>query len=518
MHLLSVTLPMLFVGVALGQTCTNGLIGISNKEVCCVLECGQCGGSGCSTVVGFTGDQCCTANIEANGPLCSETDAAPCYMGDALPVLTPVETEEPVVVPGPVEASPCSNGLPGYGNKNICCVEGCGQCGGSGCSTVAGFTAEECCTASIEAGGVLCSDSGAAPCIIDEDTAVPAPAPVAETPLATMAPVAPPMAPPTMPETMAPMAPPTMPETMAPMAPPTMPETMAPVAPPMAPPTMPETMAPVAPPMAPPTMPETMAPMAAPTAAPTMPEPVAPPMAAPVAAPMDSEGMTFVCAGDAGVARGGFCCEASCGTCGGSGCGDRGNGKESCCTKSIEEAGKLCSDTMMAPCVMGDEMDMETSPMANFACMGDAGILRGDICCEASCGTCGGTGCAKRGNGAESCCTNKIEAAGKTCSETGMAPCIVDGAQYIGCYADVQSARIFELKIDSSDSMTVSTCMELCEDTEYMYYGVQWGRECWCGNAFDTYGESDSCDYDCEGDMTEICGGFDAMSVYVMTN
>lgn len=76
---------------------------------------------------------------------------------------------------------------------------------------------------------------------------------------------------------------------------------------------------------------------------------------------------------------------------------------------------------------ISDEMDMETSPMANFACMGDAGILRGDICCEASCGTCGGTGCAKRGNGAESCCTNKIEAAGKTCSETGMAPCIVDG-------------------------------------------------------------------------------------------
>lgn len=30
------------------------------------------------------------------------------------------------------------------------------------------------------------------------------------------------------------------------------------------------------------------------------------------------------------------------------------------------------------------------------------------------------------------------------------------GPQYIGCYADVPSARIFELKIDSSDSMTVS--------------------------------------------------------------
>lgn len=26
--------------------------------------------------------ECCTANIEANGPLCSETDAAPCYMGE----------------------------------------------------------------------------------------------------------------------------------------------------------------------------------------------------------------------------------------------------------------------------------------------------------------------------------------------------------------------------------------------------------------------------------------------------
>ena len=44
---------------------------------------------------------------------------------------------------------------------------------------------------------------------------------------------------------------------------------------------------------------------------------------------------------------------------------------------------------------------------------------------QASCGTCGGVGCSKRGNGKLSCCTSYIRTAGKTCSVLDGAPCIV---------------------------------------------------------------------------------------------
>lgn len=46
-------------------------------------------------------------------------------------------------------------------------MAGCGQCGGSGCGSIDGYTADECCEGNIESSGVLCEDSEEAPCIID---------------------------------------------------------------------------------------------------------------------------------------------------------------------------------------------------------------------------------------------------------------------------------------------------------------------------------------------------------------
>ncbi|CAM9620699.1 unnamed protein product [Ectocarpus sp. 6 AP-2014] len=83
---------------------------------------------------------------------------------------------------------------------------------------------------------------------------------------------------------------------------------------------------------------------------------------------------------------------------------------------------------------------------------------------------------------------------------------------YLGCYYDPSDDRIF-MRDDSSDDMTAEVCSELCAD--YLYYGTQWSRECWCGdNAhYDEHGESE-CDMACTGDAYEICGGNNAMSVY----
>lgn len=60
--------------------CSNGLPGIEAQEVCCDAACGTCGGAECGNQFGLTGADCCIAEIEATGQLCSVTGAAPCVV------------------------------------------------------------------------------------------------------------------------------------------------------------------------------------------------------------------------------------------------------------------------------------------------------------------------------------------------------------------------------------------------------------------------------------------------------
>jgi hypothetical protein len=48
------------------------------------------------------------------------------------------------------------------------------------------------------------------------------------------------------------------------------------------------------------------------------------------------------------------------------------------------------------------------------------------VCCPATCGACGGEGCAERPGGADSCCTEAI-AQQPTCARKGAAPCSLSG-------------------------------------------------------------------------------------------
>lgn len=64
-------------------TCSNGVKGIEAEGACCVLECGQCGGPGCSTVgasLGLGAADCCKSTVLANNEPCGE---APCAIGGA---------------------------------------------------------------------------------------------------------------------------------------------------------------------------------------------------------------------------------------------------------------------------------------------------------------------------------------------------------------------------------------------------------------------------------------------------
>ena len=64
--------------------CSNGVEGIEatngRGSVCCPVDCGVCGGSGCRRAPGGK-DECCIPGIlNYPQPLCSETHTAPCII------------------------------------------------------------------------------------------------------------------------------------------------------------------------------------------------------------------------------------------------------------------------------------------------------------------------------------------------------------------------------------------------------------------------------------------------------
>ncbi|CAN0056924.1 unnamed protein product [Pylaiella littoralis] len=153
----AVIFPALMLPLALtqAQTCSNGIEGIDgNGVVCCALGCGTCGGPDCSTAGGLGKSSCCGGTIKDSGILCSESGSAPC-----------------IIDAGVLETEACSGGIEGIdGNGVVCCPLGCGQCGGSNCAVSGksnGLGSDSCCGGSIKASGVVCSESGTAPCVYE---------------------------------------------------------------------------------------------------------------------------------------------------------------------------------------------------------------------------------------------------------------------------------------------------------------------------------------------------------------
>ena len=63
-------------------------------------------------------------------------------------------------------------------------------------------------------------------------------------------------------------------------------------------------------------------------------------------------------------------------------------------------------------------------------------------------------------------------------------------------------------------SLTPSSCVEAC--TGYLFAGVQYGKECWCGYEAppkDKIVPMNECDYACTGDSALKCGGYWRMNV-----
>jgi hypothetical protein len=117
-------------------------------------------------------------------------------------------------------------------------------------------------------------------------------------------------------------------------------------------------------------------------------------------------------------ASGMFCCDSTCGACGGSGCESREGGAEGCCADNLSADNVPCGHP---PCLMHTYAQAQSRDAQVFSeqCASRGGVpdASGLKCCAASCGACGGEGCALRPGGAELCCGDNIGAANVSCGE-----------------------------------------------------------------------------------------------------
>ncbi|PNH39545.1 hypothetical protein VD0004_g7339 [Verticillium dahliae] len=92
--------------------------------------------------------------------------------------------------------------------------------------------------------------------------------------------------------------------------------------------------------------------------------------------------------------------------------------------------------------------------------------------------------------------------------------------RYRGCAPDASGkSRTLNGTDVSSDNMTVARCVEYCDERGFKYAGVEYRRECFCGNFVDHDREPKKgilgvCELPCTGDNNEVCGGYGGISLY----
>lgn len=84
-----------------------------------------------------------------------------------------------------------------------------------------------------------------------------------------------------------------------------------------------------------------------------------------------------------------------------------------------------------------------------------------------------------------------------------------------GCMTEATDSRALSAASFASDSMTLESCATFCES--YLYFGVEYSRECYCGNSFNNgsiAAPSADCSMVCSGNGLEFCGGGNRLSSY----
>ncbi|KAL2015330.1 hypothetical protein VTK56DRAFT_5792 [Thermocarpiscus australiensis] len=84
-----------------------------------------------------------------------------------------------------------------------------------------------------------------------------------------------------------------------------------------------------------------------------------------------------------------------------------------------------------------------------------------------------------------------------------------------GCRTEATGMRALSGATVASDDMTLEACQEFC--SAFTYFGVEYARECYCGNSFNTGSVSapaSDCSFPCAGNPNQYCGAGNRLSVY----
>lgn len=104
---------------------------------------------------------------------------------------------------------------------------------------------------------------------------------------------------------------------------------------------------------------------------------------------------------------------------------------------------------------------------------------------------------------------------------TGVIEKSVGPYNYISCYTEATTGRALSSASYAYNSMTPDTCAANCNG--YSYFGVEYGRECYCGNTLaagsvlSPNGDSD-CNMPCGGNSTELCGAGNRLTMYSLNS
>ncbi|XP_039218701.1 WSC domain-containing protein 2 isoform X4 [Crotalus tigris] len=91
-----------------------------------------------------------------------------------------------------------------------------------------------------------------------------------------------------------------------------------------------------------------------------------------------------------------------------------------------------------------------------------------------------------------------------------------DRAKYIGCYVDNTHQRALRgVSFFDYKKMTLFRCQDNCAERGYLYAGLEFGAECYCGHKILAVNVSDTeCNMECKGEKSSFCGGANRLSIY----
>ncbi|KAF8850327.1 WSC-domain-containing protein [Acephala macrosclerotiorum] len=92
---------------------------------------------------------------------------------------------------------------------------------------------------------------------------------------------------------------------------------------------------------------------------------------------------------------------------------------------------------------------------------------------------------------------------------------VIPGYTDEGCYTEATNIRALTGGSYFDDLMTVEKCAAACSG--YTWFGVEYGRECYCGDTINTgsvSAPSSDCSFPCPGDASETCGAGNRLNMY----